>query len=80
MRLGDKEAGSVSGISISTHLAASFKSKRSEVIDNDVISLILHIEIRNRQNRLTFVYTHFKSCGQSLDKTSFDFSNKYHAM
>ena len=30
--------------------------------------LVLH-----RQNRLRFVYTHFKSCDQSLDKTSFDF-------
>ena len=34
----------------------------------------------DRQNRLRFVYTHFKSCGQSLDKTSFDFSDKFHAM
>ena len=28
----------------------------------------------NGQNRLRFVYTHFKSCDQSLDKTSLDFS------
>ena len=28
-----------------------------------------------RLNRLTFAYTHFKSCDRSLDKTSFDFSN-----
>ena len=34
----------------------------------------------NRQNQLRFVYTHFKSCDQSLDKTSFDFSDKFHAM
>ena len=34
----------------------------------------------NRQNRLRFVYTHFKSCDQSLDKTSFEFSNIFHAM
>ena len=33
----------------------------------------------DRQNRLRFVYTHFKSCDESLDKTSFDFSNKFHA-
>ena len=35
---------------------------------------------RHRQNRLRFVYTHFKSCDQSLDKTSFEFSNIFHAM
>ena len=29
---------------------------------------------------LRFVYTHFKSCDQSLDKTIFDFSNIFHAM
>ena len=29
----------------------------------------------NRQNRLRFDYTHFKSCDESLDKTSFDFSD-----
>ena len=29
---------------------------------------------------LRFVYTHFKSCDQSLDKTSFDVSNIFHAM
>ena len=34
----------------------------------------------DRQNRLRFVYTHFKSCDQSLGKTSFDFSNIFHAM
>ena len=34
----------------------------------------------NRQNQLRFVYTHFKSYDQSLDKTSFDFSDKFHAM
>ena len=33
-----------------------------------------------RQNRLRFVYTHFKSCDQSFDKTYFDFSDKFHAM
>ena len=34
----------------------------------------------NRQNRLTIVYTHFKSCDQCFDKTSFDFSNIFRAM
>ena len=34
----------------------------------------------DRQNRLRFVYTHFKSCYQSLDKTPFDFSNIVRAM
>ena len=35
----------------------------------------------NRQNRLKrFVYTHFKSCDQSLDKTSFDLSSIFRAM
>ena len=34
----------------------------------------------NSQNQLRFVYTHFKSCGQSLDKTSSDFSDIFHAM
>ena len=33
----DKEASNVSGI-ISTHLAASSRSTRSDVIENDVIS------------------------------------------
>ena len=28
-----------------------------------------------RQNRLRFVYAHFKSCDLSLDQTSFDFTN-----
>ena len=34
----------------------------------------------NGRNRLRFVYTHFKSCDQSLDKISFDFSNIFRAM
>ena len=34
----------------------------------------------NRQNRLRFVYTHFKSCDESLDETSFDFSNIFRVM
>ena len=34
----------------------------------------------HRPNRLRFVYTHFKSCDQSLDKTPFGFSNILHAM
>ena len=34
----------------------------------------------NRQNRLRFVYTHFKSCDESLDKTSFDFSDIFRVM
>ena len=29
---------------------------------------------------MRFVYTHFKSCDQSLDKASFEFSNIFHAM
>ena len=37
----DKEASSVSNIV----LAASFREKRSDVIDNDVISLIMQMEI-----------------------------------
>ena len=40
--------------------------------DEDICSLfrdVCCIEVSlNRQNRLKFVYTHFKSCGQSLDK------------
>ena len=32
-------------------------------------------QLSYRQNRLRFVYTHFKSCDESLDKTSFDFSD-----
>ena len=36
--------------------------------------------IPNRQKRLRFVYTHFKSCDQSLDKTPFDFCNIFRAM
>ena len=34
----------------------------------------------NRQNWLRFVYNDFKSCDQSLDKTSLEFSNIFHAM
>ena len=34
----------------------------------------------NKQNRLRFVYTHFKSCDQPLDKTSFELSNIFRAM
>ena len=33
----------------------------------------------HRQGRLRFVYTHFKSCDQSLDKISFDFRNIFRA-
>ena len=36
--------------------------------------------IEDRQNRIRFVHTNFRSCNQSLDKTSFDFSNILHAM
>ena len=32
------------------------------------------------QDRPRLVYTHFKSCDQSLDKVSFDFSNIFHAI
>ena len=35
---------------------------------------------RNGQNRLRFVYTHFGSCDESLDKTSFDFSEVFRTM
>ena len=34
----------------------------------------------NIQNRLRFVCTHIKSCDQSLDKTSFDFSSIFRVM
>ena len=34
----------------------------------------------NRQHRPRFVYTNFKSCDQSLDKTSSDFSDIVCAM
>ena len=36
--------------------------------------------LKIRQNRSRFIYTHFKSCDQSLDKTSFDFSDIFRAM
>ena len=35
---------------------------------------------RHRRNRLRFVYSHFKSCDQSLDKIYFDFSYIFRAM
>ena len=38
------------------------------------------LKVYNRPNRLRFVYTHFKSCDESLDKTSFDFSDIFHTM
>ena len=38
------------------------------------------IEVVNGQNPPRFVYTHFKSGNQSLDKTPFDFSNIFCAM
>ena len=38
------------------------------------------MDYRYRLNRLRFVSTRFKSCGRSRDKTSFDFSDKFHAM
>ena len=34
----------------------------------------------SRQNRLGFVYIYFKSCYQSLVKTSLDFSNIFRAI
>ena len=34
----------------------------------------------HRQNRLRSVYTHFKSCDESLDKTSFDFSDIFRTL
>ena len=43
---------------ISTHLASSFKSKQSDVIDNDIISLTSQIEIRSfAENRETMLST-----------------------
>ena len=36
--------------------------------------------LRNRQNRLRFVYTHFRSGDQSLGETSFEFLNIFPAM
>ena len=36
--------------------------------------------LSNRQNRLRVVCTHFKSCDESLDKTSFDFSDIFRTM
>ena len=43
-------------------------------------SLTLEMYLNNRQNRLRFAYTHFKSCDQYLDKTSVDFSNIFRVM
>ena len=46
-----------------------------------ILSLTKELYLNNnRQHRLRFVYTHFKSCDQSLDKTSLDFSNMFHVM
>ena len=36
--------------------------------------------VKRRQNRPRFVYTHFKSSDQSIDKTSFAVSNIFRAM
>ena len=33
-----------------------------------------------RHNRLSIVFTHFKSCDQSLDQTSLDLSNIFRGM
>ena len=51
---------------ISTHLAVSFRSRRSDVIDNDIISAILRIEVRSfeREERVKVgkkYYTPFKT-------------------
>ena len=40
----------------------------------------IHIITVTRQNRLRFAYIYFKSRDQFLNKTSFDFSNVFHAM
>ena len=53
------------------------------VLVSDVQLNSLHksqYRLLNRQNRLRFVYTQFKSSDQSLDKTSFDFFNMFRAM
>ena len=42
--------------------------------------LLSHNFNHDRQNRPRFVYTHFKSRDQPLDKSSFDFSNIFQAM
>ena len=49
---------------------------------SDKLIILLTFPLTNvyRQNRLRFIYTHFKSCDQSLDKTSFDFSNLFRAI
>ena len=44
------------------------------------VDRIINIPNFNRPNWLRLVYTHFRSCDHSLDKTSFDFSNKVRAM
>ena len=36
--------------------------------------LVQFATLSNIQNRQRYVYTHFKSCDQSIDKTLFDFS------
>ena len=43
-------------------------------------STFWNLIVPNRQNRLRFVYTHFKSCDQSRDETSFDFFYIFRAM
>ena len=53
----------------------------SNVLRNSETDLRLPMKRSSkRQNWLGFVYTHFKLCDQSLDKTSFEFSNIVHAM
>ena len=62
------------------HENSMFFASTSTIITSEFhFSATLNL-IDNRQNRLRFVYTHFKSCDQSLDKISFDFSNIFHVM
>ena len=64
-------------------MALTMKSKCGQkfVQTSDfTVKAVMNSNSVNRQNRLRFVYTHFKSCDQSLDKTSFEFSNIFHAM
>ena len=48
---------------------------RAFLSDIQFETVVVDLPYINKQNRLTIVYTHFKSCDQSLDKTFFDFPN-----
>ena len=41
---------------------------------------MMKAELFSKVLDLRFIYTHFKSCDQSLDKTSFELANIFHAM